>query len=73
MTHPTCCDIDLDDDWPDGWTPLEAVAIIKALDTEGTVSVIAFASAGLNTWEAVGMTAHAKARLMQALLEDDED
>jgi hypothetical protein len=48
-------DLDLDGDAPEGWTPLEAVAVIKALDEEGKVRLYSRNTPALNGWEAAGM------------------
>lgn len=40
---------------PDGWMPVEAVAVIKCLDTQGEPRLLVVATATLNQWEAVGM------------------
>ena len=40
---------------PEGYTPLEAVSVIKALDEEGRVSLLMRQTDGLNAWEALGM------------------
>lgn len=46
---------------PDGYTPLEAVTIVKALDEEGQVSLLIRHTDGLSGWEALGMLASALA------------
>jgi hypothetical protein len=40
---------------PNGYTPLEATAVIKALDEEGCVSLLIRSTDGLNAWESLGM------------------
>jgi hypothetical protein len=56
MTSVFGVDLDEDDQLPEGWTPLEVVVTIKCLDEEGEVKMEHFASSGLNTWEAWGMS-----------------
>lgn len=41
--------------WPEGWTPLEGVAVVKALDKAGQVGLVLATTAGLSEWESVGM------------------
>lgn len=48
-------ELDLEGDPPPGWTPLEAVAVIKALDDEGKVRLFSRSTATLNSWEEGGM------------------
>lgn len=40
---------------PDGWTPLEAVAVVKCLDSNGVTGLALRTTEGLALWEAVGM------------------
>lgn len=40
---------------PDGWTPLEACAVVKALDENGIVRLALRYTQGVSTWEALGM------------------
>lgn len=40
---------------PEGFVPLEAVAVIKALDEESRVSLLMRSTDGLNAWESLGM------------------
>lgn len=40
---------------PEGWTALEVCVVVKALDEEGRVRLASRYSAGLNSWEALGM------------------
>ncbi len=64
--------IPLEEGLPDGFTPLELVAVVKCLDADGNVAVVGLASPGLNSWEAIGMLSHTEDVLRQALLEDDD-
>lgn len=41
--------------WPEGWTPLEAMAVVKALNEEGQLALVLASTAGLSCWEAAGM------------------
>ncbi len=61
---------------PDGWTPLCAVSIVKALDTNGVVRLCSRYTDGLNAWEALGMlTAEqfSQSTIIAAAFTDDED
>lgn len=40
---------------PEGWTPLEAVAVVKCLDEAGGMALITRFSDGVTSWEAIGM------------------
>ena len=40
---------------PEGWTPIEAAVVVKALDTNGVVRACMRYTPGLNTWEGLGM------------------
>lgn len=40
---------------PDGWTPLEAFAVVKCLDEDGDVALLARSTDGVRAWDAVGM------------------
>jgi hypothetical protein len=40
---------------PESYTPLESIAVIKALDETGQVSLLIRSTDGLNTWEQIGM------------------
>lgn len=42
-------------DFPDEWTPLEAVVSIKCLDDRGEVCLLSQKTENLSTWEAIGM------------------
>ena len=63
-------------DFPEGFTPLEAVVSIKALDTEGSVVLLNQKTNDLATWEALGMLISASDDMRAALnsyaTEDDE-
>ncbi len=63
---------------PDGWTPLEAVAVIKCLDEDGDPTLYLAATEALSSWESLGMLTAARdaqAGDVQArfIEEDDED
>lgn len=66
-------DLDLDGDPPEGWTPLEAVAVIKALDEEGKVRLFSRSTASLNGWESLGMMLWALDGDRKALLDCTEE
>ena len=40
---------------PENWTPLEAVAVVKALDADGVLRLLVRPTRGVTAWEAVGM------------------
>lgn len=40
---------------PDGYTPLEAVCVVKALDEDGSVALLVRSTDSLNAWESLGM------------------
>lgn len=40
---------------PDGWTPLEAVTVVKCLDADGSAALVSKVTDGLSMWECVGM------------------
>lgn len=46
---------------PAGWTCLEAVVVVKALDDEGRVALAIRTTDTLNQWETVGMLRGAEA------------
>lgn len=57
----------------DGYTPLEAVVIVKALDPDGDVCLITQRSEALNAWEALGMVVTTADDLRAALQRSDDD
>lgn len=63
----TCCGVELDSTWPEGFTALEAVVVVKCLDDDGAVNLVSAASAGLSAWEAVGMLEHTSRTLLDGL------
>ena len=48
-------DLEFQDDVPEGWTPLEAVVVIKCLSGDGSVALHETATPSVNGWEAAGM------------------
>lgn len=42
-------------DLPEGWTPLEMVAVVKCLDEDGDLALAWRSTNGITPWEAVGM------------------
>ncbi len=60
------------EDLPDGWTPLEAVVVVTALDTDGDVRLHHAATDGLSSCEAIGMLIHTSDVLRQALTEPED-
>ena len=66
--------LDLDWDTLDGYTPLEAVIIMEALNSEGELTMVHCATNGLRTWKAIGMCVVTTDAMRDALRgEDDED
>jgi hypothetical protein len=53
---------------PENWTPLEAVAIVKCLDQDGEVALDLAATAGVTSWESLGMLVAASAATLEDLL-----
>lgn len=62
---------------PDGWTPLEAIAVVKCLDEDGGVALSTRSTDGLTTWEGAGMLLAAmdtwREDLRDGFERDDED
>lgn len=62
---------------PDGWTPLEAALVVKALDDHGIERLCSRYSTGLNSWEALGMLTCERDSLSHQLVtsfrSDDDD
>jgi hypothetical protein len=65
------------EEMPDGWTPLEAVAILKCLDETGDVALLLRSTEALRVWDAVGMLTCAldteRAHSQQGFISEDED
>lgn len=59
-------------DLPEGYTPLEAIVVVKCLDEKGNLDMHQDATEGLNTWEAIGMVRWCGRSLEIGLHEDDE-
>lgn len=64
--------LQFDDDLPDGWTPLGAVVVVTALDTDGDVRLHHAATDGLSSCEAIGMLIHTS-DVLRLSLTDQED
>ena len=47
--------LDTTEDLPDNYVPLEAVAVIKCLNEEGTPTLVLACTEALASWEALGM------------------
>lgn len=62
---------------PEGWTPLEAFAVIKCLDEDGEVALLTRSTEGIRSWDAVGMLTAAldiqRDMLRCGFIEDDEE
>lgn len=48
-------DLDLLGDPPDGWSPLEAVVVVKYLDETGDTQLHATTTEAVSGWEVAGM------------------
>jgi hypothetical protein len=48
-------ELDFQNDVPEGWTPLEAVAVVKSIDEEGIVRLQQTATEAISGWEVAGM------------------
>lgn len=59
--------------FPEGWTPVEGVALVKALNENGKVTMFMSATPDLNTWEAIGMVTDAMDQLRDGLRESGDD
>jgi hypothetical protein len=68
----TTLGLELDDNLPDGWTPLEAIVTAKCLDTNGNVQTFHSATPTLSTYEAVGLLRWTQLVLEDALLGDEQ-
>lgn len=67
-------------DWPDGFTMLEAVIVVKCIDSDGNVGYLARQTDDLNAVEALGMVQFTDAMLRSKLVtatwlsvDDDDD
>lgn len=60
------------DHLPDGFVPLEAVVVVKGLDSDGDNVVYRCATDGLSTWEALGMAVTLVDNLRHGLSSDDD-
>ncbi len=47
--------LDFQDDVPDGWVPLEATVVYKAIDDLGVVRLGQTSTASVTSWEVAGM------------------
>lgn len=60
----------------DNWTPLEAIAVVKCIDEDGTVRLSFRVTKTLSQWEAIGMLRTAEAVYLNDILQNitgDED
>jgi hypothetical protein len=48
-------DLDFQNEIPEGWAPLEAVVVIKSLDSDGVVRLQQTATESVSAWEVAGM------------------
>lgn len=56
-------------DLPEGWMPLEACIVVKALDENGIVRLAMRYTPGLSVWEALGMIASTDVALRNDMIE----
>ena len=57
-------------EWPEGYTPLEGIVVVKAMDPDGVMTLITRYSVGVTTWEALGMVEACSGSLRQDLIEN---
>jgi hypothetical protein len=69
----TAFGLELDEPLPEGWTPLEAIVIVKALDETGKMAMFNTATPALNVYEAAGMVRATQLDLERGMMEDDDD
>jgi hypothetical protein len=48
-------DLDFQNEIPEGWTPLEAIVVIKLLDGNGVLRLQQTATESISAWEVAGM------------------
>ncbi|MCO1580893.1 MULTISPECIES: hypothetical protein [unclassified Crossiella] len=58
---------------PDGWTPIEALAVVKCLDASGTPTWCTRRTAGINDEELLGTMVLQSELLKRDILSDWED
>jgi hypothetical protein len=61
---------------PDGWTAIEAVAVVKCINEDAKPALVLAATPSLSSWEALGMLEAGRdttaADLRECFYEDDE-
>lgn len=65
--------LDLTLDIPEGFTPLEAVVVIKCLDEDGELALSVRTTSGLTSWESVGMLIAASDQARSQINQDFKD
>jgi len=58
---------------PDGWTPLDAIAVIKCLDENGIPAFCIRATETLSSWESLGLLQAAVDSQRSAIIDNFED
>lgn len=61
---------------PENWTPLEAVAVIKCLDEDGSLGFVIRSTETLSNWECYGLldlAAKSQANTVLDNIQDDEE
>lgn len=58
---------------PEGFTELERIEIVKALDADGEPCIWHSATSGLRSWEALGMAIYTADSLRAALQREGHD
>jgi len=59
--------------FPEGWTPLDAVAVIKCLDQEGNTAFLIRSTSTLSDWECYGLLSIAAAQEKKEILDNFEE
>lgn len=62
--------VELVQDLPEGWVPLEVISVVKCLDEKGDPGIAVRQSGNITAWEAVGMMTAAMDIARDALKSD---
>lgn len=65
--------LEADGEFPAGWTPLEAVAVIECLDENGEPTLYIATTQNLSSWKSLGMLTFATRVQSDDLAEGTED
>jgi hypothetical protein len=66
-------DLEFQNDVPDGWMPLEATVIYKALDDQGVIHLGQSSTTSVTSWEVAGMLVWALDGVRADLREGTDD